>query len=75
MILPKVFKHTFTKLRDNEAIIDFSVEEPKLTKEEKKRLKEEKKEAKKLRLIRREEKIAKIQADIDAKKARLNKEE
>ena len=69
-ILSKDFQHEFSKVCDLESEINFKFyDDSKATKtiESRKQDKEDKKEAKRLKLLRREEKKAKIEADIKAK--------
>ena len=69
-ILSKDFQHEFSKICDLESEINFKFfdeSKPAITKESRKQEKEDKKEAKRLKLLRREEKKAKIEADIKAK--------
>ena len=68
-ILPKDFKHEFSKVCDFESQINFSFHDdsiPNVTQDFTK-LKAEKAEAKRIKLLKREEKKAKIAADIKAK--------
>ena len=69
-ILSKDFQHEFSKVCDLESEINFKFYDDSkaaVTKESRKKDKEDKKEAKRLKLLRREEKKAKIEADIKAK--------
>ena len=63
-ILVKDFNHTFTKIKDYEATLNFVVE---VSHEEIKRKRQEEKEAKRLRKLKRQERKAKIEADAKAK--------
>ena len=56
--------HTFTKIKDYEATLNFVVE---VSHEELKRKRQEEKEAKRLRKLKRQERKAKIEADAKAK--------
>ena len=69
-ILSKDFQHEFSKVCDLESEINFKFYDDSkaaVTKESRKKDKEDKKEAKRLKLLRREEKKTKIEADIKAK--------
>ena len=68
-ILSKVkdFKHTFIKFQDYEAILNFHVPLPKLSKEEVKQMRQQEKEKKLLKKLAREKRKAKNEADVKAK--------
>ena len=75
-ILSKDFQHEFSKVCDLESEINFKFYDDSkaaVTKESRKKDKEDKKEAKRLKLLRREEKKAKIEADIKAKMDKKSK--